>query len=49
MMRAWILEGLWPHAICSEDCTIEGDLGLPGLALGGVEDNAMVVCHPHKL
>ena len=34
----YVLEGLdfggiWPHALCGEQCTLEGYLGLPDLTL----------------
>ena len=36
--------GIRPHALCSEYCTVEGNLGLPGLTLSAVEDDAMFGC-----
>ena len=34
------------HAYSGEDCTIVGDLELPDLALGAIEDDAMLAGHP---
>ena len=33
--------GVWLHALGSENCTIEGSLRLPDVALSTIEDNAM--------
>ena len=41
--------GIGPHAFCSENCTVEGDLGLSDMAFRAVEDNAMLGCCLHKL
>ena len=41
--------GIWQHAFCSEDCIVEGNLGLPDMALRAVEDDAMLACHLHKV
>ena len=44
------MEGLdWPHALCGEYCTVEGNLGLPDLTLGAVEDYAMLLGCLHQL
>ena len=48
-MKGLDLGGIWQHAFSSEDCTIEGNLGLPGPALQAVEDDAMLAGHLHKL
>ena len=37
------------HAINGEDYTIEGNLGLPDLALGAIEDDMVLGGHPHNL
>ena len=38
-----------PHAFCSKNCTIEGNLGLSDLALRSVKDNAVLGYCLHKL
>ena len=47
--RAWDLGRIWPHAFCSEHCTVEGNLELSDLALRPNEDNAVVGCCLHEL
>ena len=37
------------HAFSSEDCTIEGNLGLPDPALRAAENDAVLADHLHKL
>ena len=46
---AWILEGSGSHALCSEHCTIEGNLRLPDLTLCDVEGDAMFFGCLHQL
>ena len=41
--------GVWPHALGSEHCTIEGNLMLPDLTLGTVEDDAMFCGGLHQV
>ena len=56
-LRVWVgkvLEGLdfggiWPHALCSESCTIKGNLKLPDVTLSAVEDDAMVLGSLHQM
>ena len=49
MLEGLDFGGIGPHAFCGENCTVEGDLWLSDLALGAVEDNAMLGCCMHKL
>ena len=37
--------GIWPHALSSEHCAIEGSVRLPDLAVSVVEEK----CHAHGL
>ena len=54
-IRGWeVLEdldlgGVWLHAFSGEDCTIEGNMWLPDLSLGTVEDDAVLAGCLHKL
>ena len=41
-------EGIWPHALGSENCTIKGNLRLPDMALSAVEDDAMFLGSLHQ-
>ena len=41
--------GIWPHALHSEHCTIEGNLRLPDPTLWTVEDDAMFYGCLHQL
>ena len=43
------LGGVRSYAFSVEDCTIEGDLGLPDLAHGAIEDDTMLAGCPHEL
>ena len=41
--------GVWPHALGSENYTIEGNLRLPDPTLGTVEDDAMFCSGLHQV
>ena len=41
--------GIWLHALGSEHCVIEGNLRLPDLTLGAVEENAVFFGCLHQL
>ena len=41
--------GIWPHALGSENCTIEGNLGLPDAGLSAIDDDAMFLGRLHQM